>query len=136
MKVIQSQLTNYNYSSKVEKHIRVVRWWILNTINGEEQAFPFNEHEEKIFIDYLEDHEENFPKEKREIFDSANLRVPTLGKDDLPGDGEKPCLLLLRRNPVDLEGDLCRRMDIILQNDLLPILLPFDVVGEILLESI
>ncbi|MEO5942847.1 MAG: hypothetical protein ABIP30_00240 [Ferruginibacter sp.] len=136
MKVIQSQLTNYNYSSRVEKHIRLVRWWLLNTINGEEQAFPFNDHEEKIFLDYLDDHEANFPKEKREIFNSQNLDAPSLGKNDLPGDGEKPCLLLLRRNPVDLQGALCRRMDIILENDLLPIQLPFDVVGEILLESI
>ncbi|MEP6710864.1 MAG: hypothetical protein ABJA37_00530 [Ferruginibacter sp.] len=137
MKVIQSQLTNYSYANLVQKNIKLVRWWLFTTEDlGIETARPFTEKEEDIFIKYLDDHPANFPNEKTEVFDSNSFLPPDIGLTDRDTDTEKPCLLIIRKDPGDTPSQLCRRMDIVLQNDLLPIQLPFDVAGEIIMEKV
>ena len=83
----------------------------------------------------MDDHPTNFPPGKREVFDTYNLSLPSLGYNDLESDIEKPCILLIRAKATHTIAGICRRMDIILENDELPIQLPFDIAGEIILEK-
>ena len=79
MHVIQSQLTNYSFLDLVQKQIKLVRWWLLaHSSGGKEIAVPFTKEEEDMLIKFMDDHPSNFPKEKREIFDSVNLVPPIL----------------------------------------------------------
>jgi hypothetical protein len=95
---------------------------------------PFTTEQEDILLKFMDDHPENFPKQKREIFESANLTAPVLDYKDLETDVEKPCILLIQAKPAEESTEICRRMDIFLQNNELPISLPFDIAGEIILE--
>lgn len=140
MHVIQSQLVNYSYGEHSQKNIKLVRWWILENIAGadgiDEVTRPFTKNEEDIFFQFMEDHPANFPRGKTDRFESVNLVPPLLDHDDQPGDVEKPCLLLVRAKANHNINGLCRRMDIVLENDLLPVQLPFDLAGEIILEKV
>jgi hypothetical protein len=136
MHVLQTQLVNYSYNSHTQKHIKLVRWWILNKKEtGEEEALPFTDTQEDIFIKFMESHPANFPTGKKEVFDSQNLTPPILDNTDRDTDVEKPCILLVRAKPESRQNGLCRRMDIVFQNEALPISLPFDLAGEIILEK-
>jgi len=137
MHVIQSQFTHYNFLDRVQKQIKLVRWWRLaHNSGGKEMAVPFTAEEEDILVKFIDDHPYNFPKEKREIFDSFNLIPPVLDQEDQETDVEKPCILIIQRNIKNPLTEICRRMDIVLQNDQLPISLPFDIAGEIILEKV
>jgi len=137
MHVIQSQITNYSYHSRVQNQLKLVRWWVLEHGPGEgrELALPFTKEQEEIFIKFIDDHPANFPKEKREIFDSKNLGLPDLSIDRKESDHEKPCILMIRTKAEKQAQDICRRMDIVLLNNKLPVALPFDIAGEIVLEK-
>ncbi len=136
MHVIQSQLINYSYNNHTQKHIKLVRWWVLSkNKNGEEEALPFTTEQEDIFIKFMQDHAGNFPLGKKEVFESHNLSAPFLDDTDRETDIEKPCILLLRVKPESRTGGICRRMEIVLQHDELPVTLPFDLAGEIILEK-
>ncbi|MFT3910954.1 MAG: hypothetical protein QM737_16160 [Ferruginibacter sp.] len=140
MHVIQSQLVNYSYDNHSQKNIKLVRWWILGndheSLAGDEIILPFNKEQEDIFFKFMDDHPANFPPGKRERFDSQNLKIPDLDYKDLESDIEKPCILLIRAKADNKITGLCRRMDIVLQNDELSIQLPFDLAGEIILEHV
>ena len=135
MHVVQTQLVNYSYVGYLEKNTRLVRWWHLLEEGGKEIALPFTLEEEDILLKYMDDHPHNFPSQKRQTFESANLLPPQLSfaEDD---DNDYPCVLLIRRRPSDYATEICRRMDIVLQHDELPVSLPFDIVGEIVLEKV
>jgi hypothetical protein len=136
MHVIQSQLTNYSYSALVQKKIKLVRWWVLEHGSASrEKALPFTGEQEEIFMRFMDDHPENFPTVKRERFHSANLVPPELNNIDKETDPEKPCILLIRNKPGEPPAEVCRQMDVVLQTNSLPIRLPFDIAGEIILES-
>ena len=135
MHVIQSQLINFSYDDQVQKQVKLVRWWLLEPADGQELALPFNPGQESILMKFMEDHPSNFPPAKIAIFDSDSLQPPSLVYEDQEGDIEKPCLLLIRARGHDTVTGICRRMDIVLQNDQLPIQLPFDIAGEIILEK-
>ncbi|MEO6490774.1 MAG: hypothetical protein ABIO04_12600 [Ferruginibacter sp.] len=137
MHVIQSQLTNYSYHSFVQKQLKLVRWWIYNheyTMDSG-RALPFTSDQEMIFMNFMNDHPKNFPKQKIEIFNSSNLVLPVIAIKDQDTDIEKPCILLIRQKPPDPAAEVSRMVDIVLQNNELPVRLPFDVAGEIILEN-
>lgn len=134
MHVIQSQLINYSFDEQVQKKIKLIRWWVLVNANGEEEAAAFNQQQQAIFMNFMDDHPANFPVDKREIFDSFSLKPPSLLYEDQESDAEKPCILLIRAQAQNTVSGICRRMDIVLQNNELPIKLPFDLAGEIIME--
>ena len=105
MHVIQSQLINYSYDDRTQKKIKLVRWWVLaqaaDSSDDEEIALPFTSEQQAIFINFMDDHPDNFPKNKREIFTSQSLLPPSLDYEDRDSDIEKPCVLLIRSNPVN-----------------------------------
>lgn len=117
--------------------MKLVRWWkIENAGTGQREiALPFSKEEEGILINFMDDHPLNFPKEKREIFDSSNLVPPDLHIQHHESDEEKPSILLIRRKALNVAAEISRKMDIVLQNDQLPIMLPFDISGEIIIEK-
>ncbi len=136
MHVIQSQLVNYSYNNHTQKHLKLVRWWVLGRNEaGEEIALPFTDEEEKEFSRFMRDHPVNFPPEKKEVFESTNLVPPFMDDTDRSTDIEKPCLLLIRAQPLENKNGICRRMDIILEEDDKPFQLNFDLAGEIILEK-
>ncbi len=134
MHVIQSQLVNYSYNNHTQKHIKLVRWWVLGKDASGDTALAFTTEQENAFFKFMLDHPANFPIDKKEIFESVNLTPPILDDTDRDTDIEKPCLLLVRANPVSTHG-ICRRMDIVLQHSGLEEVIPFDLVGEIILEK-
>lgn len=140
MHVLQSQLVNYSYGNHVEKNIKLLRWWILGNMEdgsgSKDFVLPFTLEQEDIFMKFMDDHSANFPVEKRETFDSKNLPLPSLVFEDLESDPEKPCILLIRAHSHSEIKGICRRMDIVFLNDELPIQLPFDLAGEVILERV
>ena len=54
MHVIQSQLVNFSYGNYSQKHIKLVRWWVIQenptNLNKEEILLPFTENQEDIFF--------------------------------------------------------------------------------------